>query len=86
MRDDSLMCHVAADVTEIYHFAAQVAVTTSIDSPRKDFDVNVLGTFNVLEGARRSGRHPFVLFTSTNKVYGSLHGVPVMVDGTHYRA
>ena len=76
----------AADVDEIYHLAAQVAVTTSVDDPRRDFDVNVLGTFNVLEAARQSGRRPFVLFTSTNKVYGSLHGVPVVVEGNRYRA
>jgi len=56
--------------TEIYHFAAQVAVTTSIDDPRSDFEVNAGGTLNILEAARRSGTQPFLLFTSTNKVYG----------------
>ncbi|HET7442178.1 MAG TPA: GDP-mannose 4,6-dehydratase [Terriglobales bacterium] len=58
--------------TEIYHFAAQVAVTTSVQDPRLDFDVNVAGTFNVLEAARKSGLKPFLLFTSTNKVYGHM--------------
>ena len=86
VRNESKVAYAAADATEIYHLAAQVAVTTSIQDPREDFDVNVRGTFNVLEAARRSGRHPFVLFTSTNKVYGSLHGVPAIVEGTHYRA
>jgi CDP-paratose 2-epimerase len=61
-----------ADAGEIYHFAAQVAVTTSVADPRLDFDVNLAGTFNVLDAARRSGRAPFILFTSTNKVYGDL--------------
>ena len=75
-----------SDSTEIYHLAAQVAVTTSIDEPRNDFDVNLFGTFNVLEAARHSGRLPFLLFTSTNKVYGSLHGVPVTMRGTQYQA
>ncbi|HET9098744.1 MAG TPA: GDP-mannose 4,6-dehydratase, partial [Acidobacteriaceae bacterium] len=74
------------DVDEIYHLAAQVAVTTSVECPRDDFEVNALGTLNVLEAARCSGRRPFLLFTSTNKVYGSLHGVPVEVEGTQYRA
>ena len=74
------------DVDEIYHLAAQVAVTTSIEEPRWDFDVNVLGTFNVLEAARRSGRRPFILFTSTNKVYGSLNGVPVQKSNSRYIA
>lgn len=81
--------HVTAavkGVTEIYHLAAQVAVTTSIDQPRHDLEVNVLGTFNVLEAARLSPRRPFLLFTSTNKVYGGLQRVPVAVAGTRYRA
>ncbi len=86
VRNASAVFDAAKDANEIYHLAAQVAVTTSVDQPRNDFEVNALGTFNVLEAARRSGRHPFLLFTSTNKVYGSLHGVPVAVEGTRYRA
>jgi len=86
VRDTSAVDEAARKATEIYHLAAQVAVTTSVDRPRDDFSVNTLGTFNVLEAARRSGRKPFLLFTSTNKVYGSLHGVPVRVEGTHYAA
>lgn len=76
----------ARDAEEIYHLAAQVAVTTSVERPRDDFDINVRGTFNVLEAARCGGRRPFLLFTSTNKVYGSLHRVSVKVNGTRYRA
>ena len=86
VRDAALVNSATRDATEIYHLAAQVAVTTSIDEPRADFSVNALGTFNVLEGARRSGRRPFVLFTSTNKVYGSLPGVPVSVHAGRYQA
>jgi CDP-paratose 2-epimerase len=58
--------------TEIYHFAAQVAVTSSLADPRHDFEVNVGGTLNILEAARKFGRRPFILFTSTNKVYGTI--------------
>ena len=72
--------------SEIYHFAAQVAVTTSVDNPGLDFQVNALGTFNVLEAARQSKQKPFFLYTSTNKVYGALECVPVIADGTRYRA
>jgi CDP-paratose 2-epimerase len=86
VRDRSAVVDAARDADEIYHLAAQVAVTTSIDDPRTDFDVNVLGTFNVLEAARRGGRQPLVLFTSTNKVYGSLEGVPVHVEDRRYVA
>jgi CDP-paratose 2-epimerase len=78
--------HAAHDVTDIFHLAAQVAVTTSVEDPATDFEVNALGTFNVLEAARTNGKRPFVLFTSTNKVYGSLERLRVEVDGTHYRA
>jgi CDP-paratose 2-epimerase len=58
--------------TEIYHFAAQAAVTKSLEDPRTDFEVNAGGTVNILEAARRSGNRPFVLFTSTSKVYGHI--------------
>ncbi len=71
---------------EIYHLAAQVAVTTSIGDPKSDFEINATGTFNVLEAARANGRQPLVVFTSTNKVYGSLGTVPVEKSGTRYRA
>jgi CDP-paratose 2-epimerase len=61
-----------AQASEIYHFAAQVAVTLSVVNPRDDFEVNLAGTFNVLDAVRRCGHKPFMLFTSTNKVYGNL--------------
>jgi len=71
--------------TEIYHLAAQVAVTNSIDDPRLDFEVNAGGTLNILEAARRSGRRPFILYTSTNKVYGSLSGQSLIAYQRCYR-
>jgi CDP-paratose 2-epimerase len=69
----------------VFHFAAQVAVTTSVANPRQDFEVNALGTLNVLEAARRLHPLPIVLFTSTNKVYGGLEGVRVAEAATRYR-
>jgi len=72
VRDAALVKRAVQSASEIYHFAAQVAVTTSVADPRFDFDVNVGGTLNILEAARATGRHPFLLFTSTNKVYGKL--------------
>jgi len=86
VRDAKAVRKATRDVSEIYHLAAQVAVTTSVDDPVIDFETNAVGTFNVLEGARAGGRHPFILFTSTNKVYGSLENVPVKVEGTRYKA
>jgi CDP-paratose 2-epimerase len=55
----------------IFHTAAQVAVTTSVKNPREDFDINAMGTFNVLEAARQSGSDPSLVYYSTNKVYGN---------------
>jgi CDP-paratose 2-epimerase len=56
----------------VYHFAAQVAVTTSCQYPAYDLQTNILGTFNVLEAIRNSSHQPPMVFTSTNKVYGKL--------------
>ena len=86
VRDALAVRRVASSATEIYHLAAQVAVTTSVDDPVTDFEVNARGTFHVLEAARLSGRRPFILFTSTNKVYGALERIPVQVEDSHYRA
>jgi CDP-paratose 2-epimerase len=86
VRDMRAVQQAVADVSEIYQFAAQVAVTTSIADPATDFDINAAGTFHVLEAARLSGCKPFILYTSTNKVYGALNRLSVEVEGTHYRA
>jgi CDP-paratose 2-epimerase len=86
VRDTSAVRRATSDASEIYHLAAQVAVTTSVDDPACDFETNALGTFNVLEGARLSGRKPFLLFTSTNKVYGSLESLRVEARKTRYVA
>src|SRR5689334_23348890 len=72
VRDATLVERAVRHATEVYHFAAQVAVTTSVVEPRLDFEVNLLGTFNILEAVRKQDRRPFLLFTSTNKVYGEL--------------
>ena len=84
IRDAQAVTAAAAGSDVIYHLAAQVAVTTSVDDPRSDFEVNALGTFNVLEAARASGRSPVVVFTSTNKVYGGMEDVEVVRKETRY--
>lgn len=68
----------------VYHFAAQVAVTTSLDNPIHDFQTNVGGTLNLLEAIRRSAFQPPLLFTSTNKVYGKLAGIPFQKTGSRW--
>ena len=75
VRDQKMVEKAVAHASEIYHLAAQVAVTTSVEDPRNDFEINLCGTFNMIDAARKSGHRPFILFTSTNKVYGNL-GLP----------
>jgi CDP-paratose 2-epimerase len=84
IRDAETLLRAAADADIVCHLASQVAVTTSVQDPRHDFEVNALGTFNVLEAARLSGRHPIVLYSSTNKVYGGMEEVVVVEGETSY--
>ncbi len=77
VRDLRLVRAAVADVDQVFHLAAQVAVTRSVDAPRDDFEVNALGTLNVLEALRERRDPPPLVFTSTNKVYGKLEGVPL---------
>jgi CDP-paratose 2-epimerase len=56
----------------IFHLAGQVAMTTSISDPRMDFEVNVMGTHNLLEAVRLNSKDSIVVYSSTNKVYGDL--------------
>jgi CDP-paratose 2-epimerase len=72
VRDVYAVRRAMARCERVFHLAAQVAVTTSLEHPRHDLDVNVNGTINVLEEARRLPAPPAVVFTSTNKVYGRL--------------
>jgi CDP-paratose 2-epimerase len=72
------------NASQIYHFAAQVAVTTSLANPRHDFDVNALGTLNLLEALRASDAPAPLIFTSTNKVYGGLDDVELAVQEGSY--
>jgi CDP-paratose 2-epimerase len=84
VRDASLLQDSCQDAEVIVHLAAQVAVTTSVTEPRHDFEVNALGTFNVLEAARLSPRPPVVLYASTNKVYGGMEEVQVVEEATRW--
>ncbi len=85
VRDADALRRAARDADVIVHLAGQVAVTTSVVEPREDFDINALGTFNVLEAARLSGRQPALLYASTNKVYGGMEDVRVVEEEDHYR-
>jgi len=68
----------------VYHLAAQTAVTTSVTDPRPDFEINALGTFNVLEAARSAAHDPIFIFSSTNKVYGGMEDAPAQELAARY--
>lgn len=72
IRDMHAIQPALRDAKAVFHLAAQTAVTTSLEQPFDDFEVNARGTLNILEGVRRAGRNAPVIFASTNKVYGAL--------------
>lgn len=84
VRDAAAVRRVVARADRVFHFAAQVAVTTSLVDPIADFEVNARGTLHVLEAVRALGREVPVFFTSTNKVYGSLGDVPLAIRGSRW--
>ena len=97
-RHGERLCFVEGDVREyealagaiegaevVLHLASQVAVTTSVANPREDFEINALGTFNVLEAVRHQVPEAAVLYASTNKVYGGMQGAKVVLANGRYR-
>nr|AKA20962.1 Tyv [Yersinia pseudotuberculosis] len=68
----------------IFHLAGQVAMTTSIDNPQMDFEVNVGGTFNLLEAIRLFNPECGIIYSSTNKVYGDLEQFTYRETDTRY--
>lgn len=73
IRDFKFLLNSVKKPNIIYHLAAQVAVTTSIKDPRTDFEINALGTFNMLEACRLKCPNAVFIYSSTNKVYGDLN-------------
>ena len=69
----------------LLHLAAQVAVTTSVRMPREDFEVNALGTLNLLEAVRRFSPRTLLVNASTNKVYGAMADVAVEERDARYQ-
>lgn len=86
IRDASAVARIVQDVSPevVLHLAAQVAVTTSVSDPREDFEINAMGTFNMLEAVRRHSPESFFITASTNKVYGKMHNVPVVERNGRY--
>lgn len=83
IRDGSAVAEAAQNAKAVFHFAAQVAVTTSLDDPIADLEINLLGTVKLLEAIRR--RRVPVIFASTNKVYGGLGDIGLVCKDEAYR-
>ena len=66
VRDASAIREAVQQASQVFHCAAQVAVTTSVLDPKEDFEVNALGTLNLLEALRHLKQPPPLVFTSTS--------------------
>src|SRR5262245_54739858 len=84
IRDRSALRRVVQRADHVFHLAAQVAVTASVDDPKTDFDINVGGTMNLLEEIRAAPHPPSLIYASTNKVYGALNNFIVRREGKRY--
>ncbi|MFP5270376.1 GDP-mannose 4,6-dehydratase [Coleofasciculus sp.] len=84
VRDRWLLRRVLQNARMVFHLAGQVAVTTSLKNPLQDFQVNALGTLNLLEEMRSLPSPPPIVFTSTNKVYGGLEDIHLRRNCTRY--
>ncbi|HUR95820.1 MAG TPA: NAD-dependent epimerase/dehydratase family protein [Gemmatimonadales bacterium] len=84
VRDAAVVSRAVAEASQVFHFAAQVAVTTSLTDPVDDFDVNARGTLTLLEAIRAQAAPPPLVFTSTNKVYGALDDVALRRRNRRY--
>lgn len=84
IRDAAALTEAAGEASAVFHFAAQVAVTTSLVDPREDFEINLGGTLTLLEAVRRRPEPAPILFASTNKVYGDLADVALEATNDAY--
>jgi CDP-paratose 2-epimerase len=84
VRNLSIVKQAVKDASQVFHFAAQVAVTSSLTDPIEDFEINARGTLNLLESIRDTDYPPPLIFTSTNKVYGNLLDLQFTKGPTRY--
>ena len=67
----------------VFHLAAQIDVRVSVSDPALDARINVLGTLNVLEGARRAGSRKVVFASSGGTIYGDVDPEDLPVTEAH---
>jgi CDP-paratose 2-epimerase len=86
VRDADALVRAVASVRPdvVLHLASQVAVTASVRDPRHDFEINALGTFNLLEAVRQHSPEALVIYASTNKVYGAMEEIGIVREGNRY--
>ncbi len=84
VRDFEALTQAITGADVLLHLASQVAVTTSVQNPREDFEINALGTFNALEALRLHAPGAVFLYASTNKVYGGMEAVGIVERGERY--
>ncbi len=77
--DKDLVSKATSDVDVIFHLAAQVHVDRSVIEPRRTFEVNTLGTLNILDAALENNIE-LVAYASTSEVYGSAKYTPMDED------
>lgn len=75
-----------AQPTVIFHLCGQVAMTTSMQNPRQDFEINVIGSINLLEAVRLSKSTAAIVYASSNKVYGDLATIRLSEEDKRYTA
>jgi CDP-paratose 2-epimerase len=79
---DKLISEDQPDV--VFHLAGQVAMTTSLANPRRDFEINVVGSINLLEAVRQYNPETAIIYASSNKVYGDLEGLKLKEEALRY--
>jgi UDP-glucose 4-epimerase len=77
IRDESRLASAIAGCDVVFHEAAIVSVPYSVEHPEETLDVNLRGTLNVLQAARRTGVKR-VVFASSAAVYGEVHAPPLV--------
>jgi nucleoside-diphosphate-sugar epimerase len=81
VRTPTIWEQVPADVDIVFHFAAQTSTYLANEDPPSDLTCNVLPMLYLLEGCRKRGLRPDIIFASTVTIYGTPSRLPV--DETH---
>jgi CDP-paratose 2-epimerase len=84
IRDYEALTSAIGGADAVLHLAGQVAVTLSVQNPREDFEINALGTFNLLEAVRHHCPDATVIYASTNKVFGKMDDLRIIATDTRY--